>query len=202
MNCMPSIIVLASVSAADAATPIVPRAFDRITVQMIARSLLPLPVERLTRPDWGGNRSRGRTIVGATPVQARRNAVLAVAQRSPPATPSPGRVCSPQPNRRGGTPGSPIQTSVTRRPPNRIGPTRRRRIAPARAASLQPAFGPGTTACCRQPQRRASRPEAPGTGAAAPAMSSQVTRAGNQIQQGRRDARRTSRSPRYPARSG
>ena len=62
----------------------------------------------------------------------------------------------------GGSSGRPIHTSVTSVPRSQIGPTSRRRSAPAAAASLQPEFGPGRTACCRSPTRSASTPRAAG----------------------------------------
>ena len=49
---------------------------------------------------------------------------------------------------RGGSEGSPTHMSVTCAPCIQIGPTSRRSIAPAVAASLQPEFGPGRSACC------------------------------------------------------
>ena len=53
----------------------------------------------------------------------------------------------------GGSDGSPIQRSVTCTPLSQIGPTIRRSSAPAVAASLQPEFGPSSSACWRRPTR-------------------------------------------------
>ena len=94
----------------------------------------------------------------------------------------------------GGSFGSPSQTSVTSLPPAQIGPMRRRSIAPAAAASLQPEFGPGTIACCRHPSLRLLRAEYPGSSQRDGATSSQVIRAGIQFM------RSSLRAPHQPKR--